>query len=135
MRSLLYPNKRSTIKEILMSAGPPQPSPNNKTPPPNKEEPKKKRKYLWFIFAIVLIVIILVAVFVVFWGGFLFSHGPQDNLTTQHNLTAFNEHLVIYSHTASGTETEKMDLSLSNLEGTYPVGQQLAVEIPYHPCR
>jgi hypothetical protein len=87
-----------------LSTNPLAQSPTDLPPPP--KEKTSNRKYVWFFIAIILIVIIIVAAFV------FFGRTPVAN-GTQITFTEVNEHLVIYSHTASGDDTTQNTLPLN----------------------
>jgi hypothetical protein len=88
--------------------------------PPPPPEKSKKSKRRWLIPAVALIVIVLVASVAVY----SFSSKPI-------NLTAFNEHLIIYSHSSSGNETVKYNFQLNSYAGGYQIGQQIVIKVPY----
>jgi hypothetical protein len=98
--------------------GSPQPEQN----PPNHPINKRKKRNTRIAIAAVLGFIIILSAIV----AFAVFGGPQ------HNLTAFNEHLVIYSHTASGTQTVTYLFHLDDEAGKHPAGKQIVIEVPYH---
>jgi hypothetical protein len=95
-------------------------SPQLEQPSKNRQNNKRKKRNTWIALAAVLgFIIILSAIAFAFFGG------------PQHNLTAFNEHLVIYSHTSSGTQTVTYLFHLDEA-GKHPAGKQIVIEVPYH---
>jgi hypothetical protein len=112
-----YSTGKSTLRRIVQSS---QVSPQSERSFGDQQTGKRKRRNLWVVItAVVFLIIILGALF-----AFVFFVGPQ------HDLTVFNEHLIIYSHTASGVQTITYLFHLD--AGKYPAGKQMVIEIPYH---
>jgi|WetSurMetagenome_2_1015567.scaffolds.fasta_scaffold49439_1 hypothetical protein len=109
-----------------------------------KATPRKKRRRLLLLVSAAIIVVLAV-VFVFYETGFFSENSNGSSINSSPSgtspggtpvstfaFTVFNEHLFTYLHTHAGDLTTRETTVSWNAMGTYNVGRQVELVIPYH---